>query len=198
MKHQHYFIVILIIILLASSPSLAADKQYSDVDFEGRAVYIEETEVHHGFFAGLGPMFGYETHALKAPAGGMTSQVGYQFNNRFSLLLQADIWYSRDNSVDYIMFPIMPTLKVILDNEFFFFVGAGYTYLWSSSGQKMGSRVATPSRSYNGWSVFAGAGYDYWLSEKLVISPQVGLDYTRIASSNVILPMARLNFNWVF
>jgi len=198
MKQHRLHIVILIITLLTLSPSLALAKEYEDVDFEGRAVYIEETEQHHGFFTGLGPMFGYETKALKAPAGGMTSQIGYQFNNRFSALLQVDIWYSRDDSVDYVMFPVMPTLKVTLDNEFFFFVGGGYTYLWTSSGRKIGSSVATPSRSYNGWSVFGGAGYDYWLSKKLVVSPQVGLDYTRIATSNIILPMARVNFNWMF
>lgn len=197
---KHIFIIILLLTFLSASsvPLLRAVAAEKDVVIAGREVLVDDEDVAIGLFAGVGPALGFEIDVLKAVGGGMSSQIGYRFSNRFSALLQADIYYTRDRNVDYLAFPIAPTANIYFDNNFFAYIGAGYTWIWASAGAKFGSNVRTASKSYNGWLILAGAGYDIWISNKWAISPQVGFDYIRIASSDLLIPLARVNFNIFF
>lgn len=183
-------------LLFVSLQAFADDYEVEVID--GQEKYVQMETQKHGFFTGLGPMIGFESNVLKSTAGGMTSQLGYMFNNHFTLLLQMDMFYTRDAGVNYLLFPLVPVAKWNFFDDFFIYAGGGYTYLWASSGPKFGRTASTGSKGYHGWSILGGAGYDLWWSDTFVISPQVGMDYTRIADSNVIIPMARVNFNWVF
>lgn len=168
------------------------------VEIQGHPKYLSDTDEMTGFFASVGPALGFETNVLKVVGGGMTSQLGYRLNKRLSLLFQADLYYTRDQKVDYVMFPTAPTLKIHFDNNFFTYVGGGYTYMWASGGNKFKQAAATNARSYNGWNILSGAGYDIRWTETIYISPQVGLIYSRIAARNWVIPLARINLNWFF
>lgn len=151
------------------------------------------------FFGGVGPAIGFESNVLLSVFGGAALHIGYQISEKFSVLLNTDIIYTRDSGVDYIMIPVFPTFEYNIDEHFFTFFGGGYTYMYGSGGIKPGTGgAATGSKNYNGFNINAGFGYDFFLSESLILSPHIGINYSRIASSNLVLPLARINFSWIF
>lgn len=165
---------------------------------QGHEKYVDMEDQAKGLILGVGPKLGFESNALKSVIGGAVAHLGYSFNKRYSLMLETDLLYTRNTKVNYLIIPVFPVLKVNFDSSFFVDIGGGYTYLWASRGLKFNSSVSTPSRSYNGWGVTAGAGYDLLITDTIYVSPLVGLDYIRIGSSNLFIPMAMATCNWVF
>ena len=198
-KVKALFIILVAAIFFSISAQNVLAKDVTEViDVKGKKEYRQLEQGKEGFFLGGGPLLGFEMNVMMTVGGGAVLELGYRFNNMYSLMLQGNLYYTRYRSVNYFIVPVMPVFKMNFDTGFNLIIGGGYDYMWTGRGQKINEPVSTPSKSYNGWNVIVGGGYEIWLNEDISITPEVILNYTRIASSNLILPNARLVFNWLF
>lgn len=154
-------------------------------------------EYKNGVFISGGGLIGFEANKIKAFGGGLSAEVGYRFNERFSGLIQTGMVYTRDNA-DLFFFPIVPTARLHLDNNIFGYLGIGYVAMHASKGHKFSGALAETGKTWNGFDLSFGGGYEFWMSENWSIIPQIGFDYTRIASSNLFTPDAMVNFTLYF
>lgn len=198
---RRFFIKTLLFLTCISfftAPLQAGAEEMEDELVGGTQELVKVEAEKKGIFSGVGPMLGFDMTSLNSVGGGLASQFGYRFNDTYTILLQADFYYTRDRGVNYYFFPVLPIFKLTFDTNFFAFLGGGYTYLYATRGRKFDSDNLTSSKGYNGFSVSGGGGYDIWIKKKFSISPQIGVDYTRIASNNLFMPTVRLNCNWLF
>lgn len=190
--------IIALLAMLTWTPCSVYAEEFEEDIVGGKEELTVVKKQKSGVFIAAGPMIGFDMDNITSPGGGPDVQIGYQINDMFSVLLQSGFYYTRSRDVNYFLIPVLPTLKVLFDTNFFLYGGGGYSYLYTSRGRTFNHTAISKAAGHNGWTVYGGGGYQIWWREKIAVSPEVGLDYTRIASSNMIIPIARINALFLF
>lgn len=151
-----------------------------------------------GWFFGIGPQFLAETHVLKTFGGGPATQAGYRFNEFLSVYLGMDGAFTRKAQVNYWVFDLWPTVKANVIGGAFVTADFGYSLYRASGGFQFRNTFVRNAATYSGYSVGGGVGYDFWLDDEFTISPQITLNYSRAASSSLVIPNAQVQFSWYF
>ncbi len=152
-----------------------------------------------GWFLGVGGLVGgYEVNELRAIGGGLTWQAGYKLNEYLALYVQSDAYYTNDSGINFLASNFMPTLKVNVYETLYFYAGGGYAGMYAWGGVTAAGLTITGSSWYHGFCGDGGLGYEYYITDNWTVAPQVGVNYTYIASGHLITPNVRVNFNYHF
>ena len=166
------------------------------VSFGARAEIGQEQQP--GWFVGPTLVGGYEFNELAAFGGGGGLNFGYHFNEYVSLGLQTGGYYTSDSGVNLLFVNAMPFLRYNVYQTLYLYAGANYTWLHSSGGFAAGGLNFATSANKHGFGGEVGLGYDFYVTDTFSIAPQLGFNYTYIASSHLMTPTLGVNFNFHF
>lgn len=151
----------------------------------------QEGESKTGFFLGGGPVAGYETNQIKRFGGGAATRIGYRFLEDLSVYLESDVFFTTKWGATFTIATTVATFSYSVYENLYGYFGAGYELMHASPGASMGGVSYNFSKNWSGWTATAGIGYDFWI-KRVTISPEVGLNYARIAAANFYTPTARV------
>jgi hypothetical protein len=175
--------------ILVAAP--AAQAGYGDSD-------PSSTRKEKGFFIGLGAVAGYELNELTAFGGGLTGPFGYKINSRMAVYAQTDIYFTRDQGLNFLITNFVPTFRYDVYKSFYAYYGFGYALMSASAGASFSGVNVTVNSLFNGFTMEGGAGYEHYFNDRFSVTPTLGYNYTYVASSHLLVPNLRVNFNYYF
>jgi hypothetical protein len=170
-----------------SQPS-SSDSSYSDSSSSSSYSSGDRS----GFFTGLGPQVGFEMNDIRALTYGAATQTGFRFNERYTVLVELDMIFTSKDGSNFLLIPFTPTFKWNFHKGFFASAGVGYVFFRASTSIRLGGLSFSGSANRHGFGGLAAGGYDFLFGDRFSLSPQVGMDYTRVAGGNILLPNMRV------
>jgi len=150
------------------------------------------------YFGAIGATFGQDVNVLKSFGGGGSWEFGYQFNKTYALLLQSDVYFTIDEGINYFTIPFIVSGKANFYKGAFAKAGVGYSMIVAEEGPHFRRIKGSKAQIYNGVIADVAAGYEFWLSKKIFLSPEIGMAYTRVSGINRIMPQMRIQLGWLF
>lgn len=167
------------------------------VSFSAKSFAQEEGVGRTGLFMGAGGIVGYEVNQLKRIGGGVASKMGYRFLDTMSVYLESDVYFTSKWGTNFIIVTAVPTFSYDIFMDLYGYVGFGYELMHASAGANFGGVNYNITKNWNGWTGESGLGYNFWIG-RTSISPEIGFNYSRVASSNFYTPCARVvaSYHW--
>lgn len=184
------FFSILFLFLSVSLESLQAE----DVLQHPEIVKVQEFNPRKGFFLSWGPLFGGEVRVLEQFVAGAELRFGVGITDRTLLYSESVFIYTNHQQLDYFTFLEQVKVQHFVYNELYFNFGVGIAV-----GDIAPVSAPTTSATKIGVSSSVQLGYEFRMTKKFAVSPEVGLYYHHLGESqDFISPMVDLNLSWYF
>lgn len=144
---------------------------FTSLIFSPKAEAIEDRT---GFLLGGGAQFSYEINELEKFGGGIHLQAGHAFNNKIQLFGRSSWTYTSKFDVGFSLYDLEAVLRYYVYNNSLYLTGsAGVSYIEAEFAGLVG-------QSDIGFVLSAGAGYEFGLTDKLGLAPEVSFKFRSI------------------
>lgn len=184
------FLLFLFFPLFISFHSVHAE----DVLQHPEIVETKEFNPRKGFFLSWGPLFGGEVRVLEQFVAGAELRFGVGITDRTLLYSESAFMYTNHQQLDYFSFLEQVKVQHFVYHELYFNFGVGIAV-----GDIAPVSAPTTSATKVGVSSSVQLGYEFRMTKKFAVSPEVGLYYHHLGESqDFISPMVDLNLSWYF
>jgi len=145
------------------------------------------------WFLGLGGHAGMEVFEITSFGGGVSLPFGYHINKNISVYGMTDVFITNDSGINYVFASFMPMATYRFYKWFSVYGGAGYALMHPSRAGRIWDFRPSTTSYYHGLRGEFGFGYNPQVSKRVVVAPQIGVQYTRIANDDLLIPLVRIN-----
>jgi hypothetical protein len=157
------------------------------------ALSEENSKKSHNWFLGLGGHAGYEALELTNFGGGISLPAGYNLTPNLSVYGVFDAFFSRKRQVNYAFLSLMPAVAYRFYKGLSVYGSAGYVMMHPSQLNRLWDGRTNTNNFYHGLKAETGIGFNHKFAPNIIFSPQIGTQYTYMASDHLLTPVIRIN-----
>ncbi|MDO8643349.1 MAG: autotransporter domain-containing protein [bacterium] len=153
---------------------------------------VRADEDRTGLYTAIGPSVGSEMGYKTSLGGGLGVRIGGGFNDRVLLFYNSWSHFGSKNGHPFFLGMGEMKFQFFLLDDFYLNAGAGAAFT------NFNPRTGNNELIGAGFGGSGGMGYEFYLTDQVVLAPEVSFTYCRAKASNFYLPQAFLLMGWHF